>query len=235
MENNLLNTILKAVPPLHPEGWRFVAIFTVVTALLFALWCPLGWVGVVLTIWCAFFFRDPVRITPLGDGLIVSPADGKILPIVKAVPPAELKMGDAPLTRISIFLNVFNVHINRVPIGGTIKALYYHKGKFLNAELDKASEDNERQLCMVETENGQQIGFVQIAGFIARRIVCQLSDGQTVKSGERFGLIRFGSRTDVYLPQGVEPLIVAGQTAIGGETILADLSAEQTSRKGEIR
>ncbi len=234
-KNDLLSTIIRTIPPLHPDGWKFVAAFAFAALLLSFLWTPLGWIGLVLTLWCAYFFRDPVRVTPVGENFVTSPADGKIMPIVEAIPPSELDMGDKPLTRISIFLNVFDVHVNRVPVDGKVSALHYHKGKFLNAELDKASEDNERQLCAVETDSGVKIGFVQIAGFVARRIVCRLSEGQEVKSGERFGLIRFGSRVDVYLPQGVAPLVIAGQYAIGGETILADLDNTGAAREGVVR
>lgn len=238
--NQLLETILATIPPLHPDGWKFVAMFALATMLLFFLWCPLGWAGLILTAWCAFFFRDPARVTPLGadpanNNLVIAPADGKIMPVVQAAPPAELMMGGAPLTRISIFLNVFDVHVNRVPADGAVKALHYHKGAFINAALDKASEDNERQLCMVETADGKKIGFVQIAGFVARRIVCRLAEGQRVKAGERFGLIRFGSRVDVYLPPGAAPLVVAGQYAVGGETVLADLRGGDVARTGEVR
>ncbi len=228
----LLETILKTIPPLHREGWKFVAIFAVVTLVLFQLHDTLGWIGTVATAWCAYFFRDPVRVSPSREGLVLSPADGLVSMITKAAPPKELEMGDTPLTRISIFLNVFNVHVNRVPAAGTITKLHYVAGKFLNASLDKASEDNERQLVKMKTTQGKEIAFVQIAGLIARRILCHISENQTVKSGERFGLIRFGSRMDVYLPEGVEPLVIVGQTAIGGETILADTSGSEPARVG---
>jgi phosphatidylserine decarboxylase len=230
----LLDTILSTIPPMHKEGWKFVAIFAFVSFILAQFSGTLGWIGFILTLWCAYFFRDPVRVTPSREGLMVSPADGKISMIVKAVPPAELEMGDAPLTRVSIFLNVFDVHVNRVPIAGTITKLHYVPGKFLNAALDKASVDNERQLVKLKMADGRFIAFVQIAGFVARRILCTLKDEQIVVTGERFGLIRFGSRTDVYLPDGVEPLVMVGQYAIGGETVVADLKASEPARTGSI-
>ena len=234
-DETLLDTILSTVPPLHPEGWKFVAIFAVAAYLLGMLWTPLGWMGLVLTIWCAYFFRDPARVTPERDGLLVSPADGKVQMIVEATPPKELDMGDAPRTRISIFLNVFDVHVNRIPLDGTITKLHYHHGAFFNASLDKASEENERQLVKMEAEDGKEIAFVQIAGLVARRILCTLKENQQVKAGERYGLIRFGSRVDVYLPKNVTPQVVVGQRAVGGETVLADLRNTEDARKGSVR
>jgi phosphatidylserine decarboxylase len=222
------------IPPLHKEGYIFVIIFLVVTILLFTFSNTLGFIGVILSLWCAFFFRDPARIVPVGDNLIVSPADGMVQKIAEAAPPKSLGMGDKPRTRVSIFLNVFNVHVNRVPASGVIKKLHYFPGKFFNASLDKASEFNERQEVLMETKNGKEIAFSQIAGLIARRIVCDLENGQKVKSGERFGIIRFGSRMDVYLPEGTKPLVTVGQTMIGGESIIADLSSKE-GRQGELR
>ncbi|WP_334129344.1 phosphatidylserine decarboxylase [Sneathiella sp.] len=219
--------MLKSVlVPINREGYRFVAIFAGITLLLFLFtWPLLGWIGVILTLWCVYFFRDPDRHVPTRDGLIVSPADGVVQLIERAVPPEELGLGPDPRLRISIFLNVFNVHVNRVPIGGTVIRQVYRPGKFLNASLDKASEENERHAIHLRDNDGNDIVFVQIAGLIARRILCYLSDNQVVRTGERFGLIRFGSRTDIYLPDGVEPLIGVGQNMIGGETIIADLKA----------
>ncbi len=219
--------MLKSVlVPINREGYRFVAIFAGITLLLFLFtWPLLGWIGVILTLWCVYFFRDPDRHVPTRDGLIVSPADGVVQLIERAVPPEELGLGPDPRLRISIFLNVFNVHVNRVPIGGTVIRQVYRSGKFLNASLDKASEENERHAIHLRDNDGNDIVFVQIAGLIARRILCYLSDNQVVRTGERFGLIRFGSRTDIYLPDGVEPLIGVGQNMIGGETIIADLKA----------
>ncbi|MDR3435926.1 phosphatidylserine decarboxylase [Telmatospirillum sp.] len=221
--------------PIHPEGWRFIPLFAAGTLLLFWLWSPLGWLGVLLTIWCAFFFRNPERITPSRDGLVISPADGVVQMIVDAPPPLELAMGDAPLPRISIFMNVFNVHVNRAPFAGKILKRVYSPGKFFNASLDKASAFNERMAVRLGLDDGREIAFVQIAGLVARRIRCDLGEGQTVRAGERFGLIRFGSRVDVYLPAGSKPLVMIGQTAIAGETVLADLASDEPQRQGEAR
>jgi phosphatidylserine decarboxylase len=196
---------------------------------------PLGYLGAVLTAWCAYFFRNPDRVTPTRKGLVISPADGVVQSIVRAAPPAELEMGDAPLTRVAVFMNVFNVHVNRAPIDGAITAVSYRPGKFLNASLDKASEDNERQSLKITTAEGKDIAFVQIAGLVARRILCWAKEGDQMKAGERFGLIRFGSRVDVYLPDGTEPLVAVGQTAVAGETVLADLASEEQARAGETR
>ncbi|MEH6475500.1 MAG: phosphatidylserine decarboxylase, partial [Sneathiella sp.] len=180
------------------------------------------------TLWCVYFFRDPDRHVPTREGLIVSPADGVVQMIERSVPPEELGLGNDPLLRISVFLNVFNVHVNRVPLGGTVVKQVYRPGKFLNAALDKASDENERHAVHLRTKDGKDIVFVQIAGLVARRIVCHLTDGQEVRSGERFGLIRFGSRTDIYLPDGVEPQVGVGQNMVGGETVIADLQADNT-------
>ncbi|MBC8242530.1 MAG: phosphatidylserine decarboxylase [Alphaproteobacteria bacterium] len=227
---------LKAVMvPINREGYRFIAIFAVATMILFWIADPLGWLGVVLTCWCVYFFRDPDRITPTRDGLIISPADGVVQSIEMAVPPEELGMGDKPRQRIAVFMNVFNVHVNRIPIDGEITAVSYRPGKFLNASLDKASTDNERQAIRMTTSMGQDIAFVQIAGLVARRIVCGLYEGQRVHAGARFGLIRFGSRVDVYLDEGTAPLVVVGQTAVAGETVLADCDGDEARRQGEVR
>ena len=221
--------------PLHREGRRFVALFAAATVVLFLISAPLGWVGVVLTAWCVYFFRDPTRHTPTRDGLIVSPGDGRVQAVIDAVPPAELEMGSEPRPRISIFLNIFDVHVNRVPADGVVTKVHYHPGKFVNAALEKASEDNERQSVRMTTAEGKDIAFVQIAGLVARRIVCDLYEGREVKAGERYGLIRFGSRVDVYLDKGVAPLVVEGQRAIGGETVLADQRSDERRRSGEAR
>lgn len=228
--------ISTVVVPINRAGWPFVALFAVVAAGLWWLWMPLGLAGVVLTLWCVYFFRDPPRVTPVRAGLVISPADGRVLPVVKAAPPPELELGDAPLTRISIFMNVFDVHVNRAPADGTIRKVAYHPGKFFNAALDKASEDNERMSIAMEAADGRTLAFVQIAGLVARRIKCWAEDGQSVVAGERYGLIRFGSRVDVYLPDGVEPLAIAGQRALAGETVLADMghtgTAPEAAREG---
>jgi len=221
--------------PIHRAGWPFIAIFAVLALVLFLVFPPLGWVGLILTAFCIFFFRDPERIVPVRPGLAVSPADGLVSAVDRVPPPASLDMGAQAVTRISVFLSVFDVHINRVPCDGTITALSYHHGKFVNAALDKASEENERQAARLTLDDGRHVAFVQIAGLIARRIVCNLHDGQRVRAGERFGLIRFGSRTDIYLPAGVASLVAPGQRMIGGETVIADLLSDETQRGGEAR
>ncbi len=214
------------IKPMHPEGRKFVAIFAAITFVLFLIWEPLGWIGVGLTVWCYYFFRDPERVTPQKEGLIISPADGIVSLIEKAVPPAELGMADAPLTRVSVFMSVFNCHVNRAPIAGKVTAVAYRPGKFFNASLDKASKDNERNSLRIEMADGRDLAVVQIAGLVARRIVCFVEPGVELQTGERFGLIRFGSRLDVYLPDGVDPMVQLGQTMIAGETVLADLTAK---------
>ena len=218
---NMIGTFIK---PMHPEGRKFVAIFAAVTVGLFLLTPILGWVGVGLTVWCYYFFRDPERVTPQRPGLVVSPADGIVSLIEPAVPPAELGLPDTPLTRVSVFMSVFNCHINRAPVAGEVTAVAYRPGKFLNASLDKASVDNERNGLAIRMADGRDLAVVQIAGLVARRIVCFVEPGAVLSGGERFGLIRFGSRLDVYLPEGVSPLVAIGQTMVAGETVLADLS-----------
>lgn len=225
----MLGTFLK---PMHPEGIRFVAIFAVVAALLFLISDYLGLIGVGLTVWCYYFFRDPKRVTPIRDGLIVSPADGIVSLIEPAVPPAELGMADKELTRVSVFMNVFNCHVNRAPVAGKVEAVAYRPGKFLNASLDKASSDNERNSLCLRMQDGRQIAVVQIAGLVARRIVSFVTEGQPLMAGERFGLIRFGSRVDVYLPEGVAPMVSVGQSMVAGETVLADLRSDESARTG---
>ena len=215
--------------PIHREGWVFIGLFVAITVGLFMIHFITGWIGVALTAWCVWFFRDPERVTPPGDGLIISPADGRVLAHVSTKPPLELGMGDTSRTRVSIFMNVFNVHVNRVPCGGKVVALAYTRGKFINASFDKASEHNERMAAWIRvpdpTGGARQydLAVVQIAGLVARRIKCGLQMGDNVVSGERYGIIRFGSRLDVYLPDGVEPLVTEGQITKGGETILAKL------------
>jgi phosphatidylserine decarboxylase len=231
-DNHLLETIKSVFVPIHQAGWMFIAIFAFVSMLLTLLWPPLGWAGAVATLWCIYFFRDPYRITPIREGLIVSPADGVVQKIVKCSPPAELDLGPADRTRISIFLNVFDVHVNRTPIEGSVSKMHYHSGKFFNAALDKASEENERQSIKLTTPDGATLGVVQIAGFVARRILCDLKEGQSVKTGEKFGIIRFGSRVDVYLPPNAIPMVIEGQRAVGGETILCDLKSTEEPRVG---
>ncbi|MAP15940.1 phosphatidylserine decarboxylase [uncultured Sulfitobacter sp.] len=220
MSVNLLDTFIK---PMHREGIKFVAIFAAVTLVLFAIEEVLGWIGVGLTIWCYYFFRDPERVTPDRPDLIVSPADGIVSLIEPAVPPAELGMPDVPLTRVSVFMSVFNCHINRAPVAGKVQAVAYRPGKFFNASLDKASADNERNSLCIRMDDGRDLAVVQIAGLVARRIVCFVKSGDGLETGERFGLIRFGSRLDVYLPEGVDPMVRIGQTMVAGETVLAEL------------
>ena len=231
-DNHLLETIKSIFVPIHPAGWMFIAIFAIVSLGLTIIWAPFAWLGLIATTWCVYFFRDPARITPMREGLIVSPADGIVQKIVKCVPPAELELGSSERTRISIFLNVFNVHVNRIPMVGSISKLHYHSGKFFNAALDKASEENERQLIKITTPDDLTLGVVQIAGLVARRILCDLKEGQSVKTGERFGIIRFGSRVDIYLPPDVIPVVIEGQVAVGGETILADVKSHEPQRFG---
>jgi phosphatidylserine decarboxylase len=222
-------------PPLHREGWRFFAAFVVLTIIAHEIWSPLGWVGIILTIWCYYFFRDPERLTPTRAGLVISPADGVVCQIIDAAPPAELGMGDAPLTRVAIFMNVFNCHVNRTPIDGSVIKMAYRPGKFLNASLDKASVDNERQAYRIANADGREIAVVQIAGLVARRIVAEVREGQPLQAGERIGMIRFGSRVDVYLPDGVAPLVSVGQTMVAGETVLADFAGSEPARDAAIR
>lgn len=224
----MLDTIVKVIPRPCKEGYPFIiGSFALTLLFLFVDWDLLGSIFFILSLWVVYFFRDPERVTPAREGLVVSPADGIVSLIVDAVPPPQLDLGEEPLTRISVFLNVFNVHVNRVPAAGTVSRLYYYPGKFFNAELDKASEENERQMVKLTTPGGQDIGFVQIAGLVARRIVCYLHEGQGVAAGERFGLIRFGSRMDVYLPKGIVPQVAVGQIAVAGETVFADLTGAQ--------
>ena len=214
----MLTTVLV---PIAPEGRIFVAIGVVVALALLWLGPWTGALGIALALWVVYFFRDPPRTVPTRDGLVVSPADGIVSMITEAVPPAELGLGADALTRVSVFLNVFDVHINRSPVAGTIERIAYHPGKFLNASLDKASIDNERNSLALVLADGRRIGVVQIAGLVARRIVCRVREGQRLRTGERFGLIRFGSRTDLFLPKGVSPLVSVGQRMIGGETVMA--------------
>lgn len=220
-DHTLLDTITKFFVPVHKDGYKFVAAFAGVALLLFWVSDVLGAFGAVMTLYCAYFFRDPERFPPSGKGLVIAPADGRISAIEEIAPPKELDLDGEKRMRISIFLSVFDVHINRSPVAGKITRMVYVPGKFLNAELDKASEENERQCLTLETSGGTRIGCIQIAGLIARRIVTFVQEGATLEAGERFGLIRFGSRTDIYLPPGAKPLVKVGQTAVGGETVLS--------------
>jgi phosphatidylserine decarboxylase len=226
---NMLNTFIK---PMHREGIKFILIFSVISLILFFIYIPLGWVGIGLTIWCYYFFRDPKRTIPVRDGLLVSPADGVISLIEKTMPPPELDIEKEELTRISVFMNVFNCHVNRSPIAGKIMEINYRPGKFFNASLDKASVDNERNSLVLQIPDGRQIVVVQIAGLVARRIVSFVKPKQTLRIGQRFGLIRFGSRVDIYLPTGVQPLVCIGQIMVSGETVIADLNSKELARDG---
>ncbi len=225
----MLNTFIK---PMHREGIKFILIFSVISLILFFIYIPLGWVGIGLTIWCYYFFRDPKRTIPVRDGLLVSPADGVISLIEKTMPPPELDIEKEELTRISVFMNVFNCHVNRSPIAGKIMEINYRPGKFFNASLDKASVDNERNSLVLQIPDGRQIVVVQIAGLVARRIVSFVKPKQTLRIGQRFGLIRFGSRVDIYLPTGVQPLVCIGQIMVSGETVIADLNSKELARDG---
>jgi phosphatidylserine decarboxylase len=226
---NMLNTFIK---PMHREGIKFILIFSIISLILFFIYIPLGWVGIGLTIWCYYFFRDPKRTIPVRDGLLVSPADGVISLIEKTMPPPELDIEKEELTRISVFMNVFNCHVNRSPIAGKVMEINYRPGKFFNASLDKASVDNERNSLVLQIPDGRQIVVVQIAGLVARRIVSFVKPKQTLRIGQRFGLIRFGSRVDIYLPTGVQPLVCIGQIMVSGETVIADLNSKELARDG---
>lgn len=222
-------------PKIHNEGWKFVCIFAVLTAILAIVWAPLGCVGLAITVWCYMFFRDPERITPETKDVVVSPADGTVQMISKVAGPIELGMEGEKFTRVSVFMSVFNVHVNRAPTDGTISKIVYVAGKFLNATLDKSSDENERQLFAMTTKSGKNIAFVQIAGLVARRILCETTEGTQHKAGSRIGMIRFGSRLDVYLPEGVEPQVCLGQTMVAGESVIANLSSTAKQVKGSIR
>jgi phosphatidylserine decarboxylase len=227
---SVIDSIRNQLAPIHPEGYPFVGGFALVSIVLLWLWPPLGWLATLATVWCAYFFRDPPRVTAVRDGIVVAPADGRISQVANVVPPQELGLGDRALLRISIFMSVFDCHINRSPVDGHIERVVYRAGKFLSADLDKASEDNERNAFVIATAGGPRIAVIQIAGLVARRIVPFAREGETVGAGQRIGMIRFGSRVDVYLPEGTRALVAAGQTAIAGETVLADLKAIETGR-----
>jgi phosphatidylserine decarboxylase len=223
---SVIASIRQQLTPIHREGYPFIAGFAAATLVLFWLWPPLGWLGVIATSWCVYFFRDPSRITPIRDGIVVAPADGRISQVVSAVAPRELELGERPLPRVSIFMSVFDCHINRSPVAGRIERIVYRAGKFISADLDKASEDNERNAFVIVTGSGQRLAVIQIAGLIARRIVCFAREGDSLGAGQRIGMIRFGSRVDVYLPEGARVLAVEGQITIAGETLIADLAAD---------
>ena len=222
---SVIDSIRSQLVPLHPEGYPFVGGFALVSLVLFWLWSPLGWLGTLATLWCAYFFRDPPRVTPVRDGIVVAPADGRVSQIVNAVPPAELELGSRPLPRVSIFMSVFDCHVNRSPVAGRVERIVYRPGKFISADLDKASEHNERNAFVIVTGSGQRLAAVQIAGLVARRIVCFAREGDSLGAGQRIGMIRFGSRVDLYLPEEARVLAGEGQIAIAGETLIADLAA----------
>jgi len=226
---SVVNSIRSQLAPIHPQGYPFVGGFALASLILFFLWTPLGWIGTLATAWCAYFFRDPVRVTPLREGIVVAPADGRVSLVANAVPPPVLGLSDRPLPRISIFMSVFDCHVNRTPVSGRIERMVYRAGKFISADLDKASDDNERNAFIITTARAR-IGVVQIAGLVARRIVPFVQEGQAVAAGDRIGMIRFGSRVDVYLPEGGRALVAEGQSAIAGETVLADLGQTDAGR-----
>ena len=229
--HSIFDSILSSLAPVHRDGHKFITIAAVAALVFLLVWPPLGWVLVVLALFIAYFFRDPERVTPLRDGLVVAPADGRVSSIETVRPPVELGLGDEMRQRVSIFLSVLDVHVNRAPVAGTIKRSVYVPGAFVNAALDKASEENERRSLVIEQSDGTEIAVVQIAGLIARRIVTFKGEGESIGIGERFGLIRFGSRVDVYLPAGRTSLVAVGQTTIGGETIVADLKSAEPERE----
>jgi phosphatidylserine decarboxylase len=228
--SDILESIRRVLVPIHKEGYPFIAIAAVLAVLLGSWWSPLGWILGIVTLWVCYFFRDPPRVTPIRDGLVVSPADGRVSLISTVVPPAELDLPSEPMVRVSVFMNVFDCHVNRSPVAGRIAQILYTPGLFINAELDKASEDNERNALVIES-GGARIGVVQIAGLVARRIVSFVKEGDSLSAGERFGLIRFGSRLDIYLPANTQVLVGLGQVAVAGETVLADLKANEPARQ----
>jgi phosphatidylserine decarboxylase len=230
---SVLASIRSQLAPVHREGMPFIGMFALASLFLFWLWSPLGWLATMATLWCAYFFRDPERVTPIREGIMVSPADGRVSRVTNALPPKELDLGERPLTRVSIFMSVFDCHVNRSPMTGKVERIVYHPGAFVSADLDKASEGNERNSLVIAAGKAR-IGVVQIAGLVARRIVCFVRPGEGVGAGERIGMIRFGSRVDVYLPEGVRALVAEGQTAVAGETVIADLRAGDPQRSFRV-
>ena len=219
--NNFIDVIKMVTFPIHKEGYKFILIFALVTIILLLFSNTLGLIGIVLTLWCIFFFRDPERTIPVEENVLVSPADGVVTRVEYGIDaPKEAEM-QGKVNKISVFLNVFNVHVNRVPISGKITKIEYTKGSFYSANLDEASTQNERSLAILETQKGSKIAFAQVAGLVARRIVSDLKEGQIVNTGDRYGIIRFGSRADIYLPESFKIKVLVGQTTIGGETVIA--------------
>ena len=227
--------ITDSIVPIHNDGIKFVAIGAGVSLLLFLLWPPLAWLAVLATAWIAYFFRDPRRVTPLREGLVVAPADGRICAIERVRPPVELGLGETERLRVSIFLSIFDVHINRAPVAGRVIRSIYVPGSFLNAATDKASDENERRGIVIDSGGDSEIAMVQIAGLIARRIVTFVNEGDSIGVGERVGLIRFGSRVDLYLPPGRGAFVAVGQRAIGGETVVADLRSSEPEREARAQ
>jgi phosphatidylserine decarboxylase len=235
---SIIDSISAQFVPIHREGYPFIGGFALVAIVLLWLFPPLGWLAVLATVWCVYFFRDPPRATPLRAGIVIAPADGRVSRVASAVPPKELELGERALLRISIFMSVFDCHVNRSPVGGRVERMVYHPGAFLSADLDKASEQNERNGFVIAIDSGDasesRIGVVQIAGLVARRIVPFVRSGEAVGAGQRIGMIRFGSRVDVYLPEGAQALVAEGQTAIAGETVIADLNAAEPVRSFRV-
>ncbi len=232
--HRIVDTVLSVLTPIHWDGHKFIAIGAIATLLLFWIWNPLGWIGAVITGYIAYFFRDPERATPIREDLVIAPADGRIVAIALKTPPAELGLPPTPMSCISIFLSVFDVHITRAPVTAIIVRRNYVTGLFLNAALDKASEDNEREAMVFKMASGREVGVVRIAGLVARRIVTLVRDGQPIEAGARTGLIRFGSRVDIYIPDGKGILVAEGQRTIGGETVLADFRSEEIGREVRV-
>jgi phosphatidylserine decarboxylase len=220
---DIVDSVKSVLSPPHKAGYPFILGGLAVAVLGLFIWGPLAWLGVLFTLFCLYFFRDPERVLPPRTGVFVAPADGLVVSIEQAIPPAELGLSSEPRTRVAIFLSVLDVHVNRAPIAGTVQKIAYHPGLFLSAADDKASDDNERNSLLLRLPTGEDVVVVQIAGLIARRILCEVREGQILTTGERIGIIRFGSRTDLYLPEGCTPLISVGQRMIGGETVIAEL------------
>ena len=223
-------SIRSQLTPIHPQGYPFIGGFALAALVLFWLWPPLGWLATVATLWCVYFFRDPPRVTPAREGIVVAPADGRVSSVTEAVPPPELNFGTRQLPRVSIFMSVFDCHVNRSPIAGRVERMVYRAGAFVSADLDKASESNERNVLVISSGSGPRLVVVQIAGLVARRIVPFVREGDAIAAGQRIGMIRFGSRVDVYLPEGSMPLVAQGQVVTAGETVLADLKVPQPKR-----
>ena len=221
---DIFESVKSVLAPPHKAGYPFILGGIAVAVLGLLLWHPLTWVGLLFTVFCLYFFRDPERVLPPRDHVFVAPADGLVVSVERAAPPAELGLGNEPRTRVAIFLSVLDVHVNRAPITGVVRKIAYHPGKFFGAADEKASDENERNSLILDLPSGQEVVVVQIAGLIARRIVCEVSEGQALVAGQRFGIIRFGSRTDLYLPEGALPLVAVGQRMIGGETVIAELN-----------